>query len=293
MQFSKNLSLLRKKMGLSQDELAYAVGVSRQTIYTWEAGLNYPNIVMLKNLANVLEVTADELLNGFEVNKLLKTVSDIKLEYVSKHNGEVLYEELPNWFIRLKPESEVSWALYDLKKGSLARDYSYHIESLGYAVIHEIEGLEIEVKEYDPELNFTRKYNQFISVKDNGVAWIGEVTYNGDKKIIKTYKDQDFLNDWGYDKKLIYQAMNYLEAEDYILEYNGKKQNVIKISYFDPDGSDDMKNAYFEVFLNSNFESLVWRRYTKIKNKKNLSGERVIIDNEMYDMDYYSLTSRL
>ncbi len=293
MQFSKNLSLLRKKMGLSQDELAYAVGVSRQTIYTWEAGLNYPNIVMLKNLANVLEVTADELLNGFEVNKLLKTVSDIKLEYVSKHNGEVLYEELPNWFIRLKPESEVSWALYDLKKESLVRDYSYHIEALGYTVIHEIEGLEIEVKEYDPELNFTRKYNQFISVKDNGVAWIGEVTYNGDKKIIKTYKDQDFLNDWGYDKKLIYQAMNYLEAEDYILEYNGKKQNVIKISYFDPDGSDDMKNAYFEVFLNYNFESLIWRRYTKIKNKKNLSGERVIIDNEMYDMDYYSLTSRL
>ena len=41
MQFEKNLVLLRKKNNLSQEELAFAIGVSRQTIYTWEAGLNY------------------------------------------------------------------------------------------------------------------------------------------------------------------------------------------------------------------------------------------------------------
>ena len=39
MQFEKNLVLLRKKNNLSQEELAFAIGVSRQTIYTWEAGL--------------------------------------------------------------------------------------------------------------------------------------------------------------------------------------------------------------------------------------------------------------
>lgn len=293
MQFSKNLSLLRKKNGLSQDELAYAIGVSRQTIYTWEAGLNYPNIVMLKNLANILDVTSDELLNGFEVNKLPKSFDSIKLEFVSKHNKEVLYDELPNWFIRLKPESEVSWALYDFEKSKYVRDYSYHVEVVGNTMVHDLDGIEIEVKEYDPELNFTRKYNQYISVTEEGVAWIGEERYEGAKKIIKTYKDQDFLNDWGYDKKLIYQSMKYESAEDYILEYNGKKQNVIKINYFDPDGSNDLKNAYFEVILNQDFESLVWRRYTKIKNKKKYSNERIIVDGEMYDMDYYCLTSRL
>ena len=101
MQFEKNLVLLRKKKGLSQDELAFAIGVSRQTIYTWEAGLNYPNIVMVKKIADVLEVTTDDLLNGFEVNRLPKTLKDVNLTYVSKHDEEVLYKELPNWFVSL------------------------------------------------------------------------------------------------------------------------------------------------------------------------------------------------
>lgn len=50
MKFEKNLELLRKRKGLSQEDLALTIGVSRQTIYTWEGGLNYPNILMLKKL---------------------------------------------------------------------------------------------------------------------------------------------------------------------------------------------------------------------------------------------------
>lgn len=55
MNFEKNLALLRKRKGISQEDLALAVGVSRQTIYTWEGGLNYPNILMLKKIAHILE----------------------------------------------------------------------------------------------------------------------------------------------------------------------------------------------------------------------------------------------
>lgn len=64
MKFEKNLELIRKRKGLSQEDLALAIGVSRQTIYTWEGGLNYPNILMLKKIANVLDVSTDDLLNG-------------------------------------------------------------------------------------------------------------------------------------------------------------------------------------------------------------------------------------
>ena len=293
MQFERNLVLLRKKKGLSQDDLAYLVGVSRQTIYTWEAGLNYPNILMLKNLSQALEVSTDELLNGFKVNKLPKAFKDLKLTYVSKHEEEVFYKELPNWFIKLEKGEEVSWALYDLVKGEYKRDYSYHINVYGDVQIHELDGVEIEVKEYNPDLSFNRKYKQVISIKDDGVAWIGEATYENNKKIVKTYKDQDFLNDWGFDKQLIYQKMKYNNAENYILEYNGLKQNVIKISYYDPDGSDHLTHAYFEVFLNKDFESLVWRRYTEKHTKKQLSGETVVVNGIEYDLDYYCITSRL
>lgn len=293
MQFEKNLALLRKKNGLSQDELAFSVGVTRQTIYTWEAGLNYPNIVMLKKLADVLEVSTDDLLNGFEVNKLPNRFSPITFTYIGKHDGEVNYSELPNWFVKLKPNESISWALYDLDKNGYIRDYSYHIEVKGNVFIHDIEGIEIEVKEYKPNLDFNRCYNQFVSINEKGIAWIGEMSYKGEKKVFKTYKDQEFLDDWGLGGKLEYQPTKYNDAEDYILEYEGKKQKVIKISYFDPDGSNNPKRAYFEVFLNQELESLVWRRYTKVDMKKDYTNERITIDNNQYDMDYYSITSRL
>lgn len=294
MQFEKNLVLLRKRKNLSQEELAFAIGVTRQTIYTWEAGLNYPNIQMLKKIADVLEASTDDLLKGLEVNKLPSTFKDLKLTYVGKYDGTLVYDELPNWFIKLKPEEEVCWALYDLKNGLFVRDYSYYVKTLGDVKVHDIDGLEIEVKEYKPDLSFSKVYNQYISIKDDGVAWIGEAYYKDDKKIIRTYKDQEFLNDWGYNKELIYQKMKYDNAENYILEYNGTKQKVIKISYFDPDGRDDLKAAYFEVILNHNYESLVWRRYTKLKYKLGtITNDKITIDNEIYDCDYYCITSRL
>ena len=294
MQFEKNLVLLRKRNNMSQEELAFAIGVTRQTIYTWEAGLNYPNIQMLKKIADVLNVSTDDLLNGLEVNKLPSSFKEIKLTYLGKHNETVVYDELPNWFIKLKPEEEVCWALYDIKGDRFVRDYSYYARTLGNVRVHDIDGIEIEVKEYMPDLSFSKVYNQYISVKDEGVAWLGEVTHRDNKKIIMTYKDQAFLNDWGYDRKLIYQKMKYESADDYVLEYNGMKQKVIKISYFDPDGRDDLKTAYFEVILNQNYESLVWRRYTKLKDKLSpVTNERVTIDGEIYDCDYYCITSRL
>lgn len=288
MQFEKNLTLLRKKKGLSQDELAFAIGVTRQTIYTWEAGLNYPTIVALKKIAEVLEVSTDDLLNGFEVNKLPKSFKKPLLTFVSKHKGSVIYNELPNWFVTLKEGGEVNWAIYDLKNDEFIKDYSYHVETLGKVKIHDKEGLEIEIKEYDESLSFIRKYNQFVSTIDDGVMWIGESVYEDNKKIIRTYKDKSFLKDWGYNEEAIPQSIRYDSAEDYILEFGGKKLKVIKISYFESN-----KDQYIEVFLNEDYESLLWRRFTKESKKKKLSNCSAIIDGHRYDLDYCCLTSRI
>ena len=288
MQFEKNLTLLRKKKGLSQDELAFAIGVTRQTIYTWEAGLNYPTIVALKKIAEVLEVSTDDLLNGFEVNKLPKSFKKPLLTFVSKHKEPIAYNELPNWFVTLKEGSEVNWAIYDLKNDEFIKDYSYHVETLGKVKIHDKDGLEIEIKEYDESLSFIRKYNQFVSASDDGVMWIGESVYEDNKKIIRTYKDNSFLKDWGYNEEAMPQSIKYDSAEDYILEFNGKKHKVIKISYFE-----SSEDQYTEVFLNQDYESLLWRRFTKESKKKKLSNCTVVIDGHRYDLDYCCITSRI
>ena len=62
--FSENLKLLRKKKGLTQEELAIRLNVVRQTVSKWEKGLSVPDADLLIKLADVLEVSVAELLGG-------------------------------------------------------------------------------------------------------------------------------------------------------------------------------------------------------------------------------------
>ena len=61
--FKDNLVSLRKMHGFSQDELSEKIGVSRQTLSKYETGESLPDIERCKLLAEVLDVSLDELVN--------------------------------------------------------------------------------------------------------------------------------------------------------------------------------------------------------------------------------------
>ena len=61
----KNIQNKRKAMGLTQDQLATALGVSIAAVSKWETGGAYPDITLLAPIARLLGVTVDDLL-GFE-----------------------------------------------------------------------------------------------------------------------------------------------------------------------------------------------------------------------------------
>ncbi len=67
MEFNEKLQDLRRQQGLSQEELAEALFVSRTAISKWESGRGYPNIESLKTIAAFFSVTIDDLLSGDEV----------------------------------------------------------------------------------------------------------------------------------------------------------------------------------------------------------------------------------
>lgn len=67
MEFHEKLQELRKQKGLTQEELANALFVSRTAVSKWESGRGYPNIDSLKAIAKLFSVTIDELLSGEEV----------------------------------------------------------------------------------------------------------------------------------------------------------------------------------------------------------------------------------
>ena len=64
MEFHEKLQELRKSRGLTQEELAQALYVSRTAISKWESGRGYPSIDSLKEISNFFSVTIDELLSG-------------------------------------------------------------------------------------------------------------------------------------------------------------------------------------------------------------------------------------
>ena len=59
----------RKKMGLSQAELAEKLGVTYQAVSKWENGKNLPDMLVLKELSDLFNVNIDEILNGKEQKK--------------------------------------------------------------------------------------------------------------------------------------------------------------------------------------------------------------------------------
>lgn len=64
MPLSDNISQLRKALGLSQEQLAEQVGVSRQSISKWETGQSTPELDKLIQLSRIFGISTDELLGN-------------------------------------------------------------------------------------------------------------------------------------------------------------------------------------------------------------------------------------
>lgn len=61
--FKDNLIQLRKYNRLSQEDLAEKIGVTRQAIAKWEAGETIPDLEKCRLLAEIFEVSLDDLAN--------------------------------------------------------------------------------------------------------------------------------------------------------------------------------------------------------------------------------------
>lgn len=68
----KLIAELRRKKGLTQQELGDKVGVGFRAVSKWERGITLPDISIINEVSKILGISSDELLSG-ELNKTNKT----------------------------------------------------------------------------------------------------------------------------------------------------------------------------------------------------------------------------
>ena len=87
MEFNEKLQELRKQKGITQEELAQSLYVSRTAISKWESGRGYPSIDSLKTIARFFGVTVDELLSGDE----WLTIAEEDTKQKEKHFRDLVF----------------------------------------------------------------------------------------------------------------------------------------------------------------------------------------------------------
>ena len=90
MTIADRIQSLRKAKGMSQEELADKVGVSRQAVSKWESEQATPDLDKVVIMSDIFEVTTDYLLKGIEPVKSddHKTMADvIDQKVLTEKNG--------------------------------------------------------------------------------------------------------------------------------------------------------------------------------------------------------------
>lgn len=101
MDFAENLKMLRKQAGMSQEQLAEKLGVSRQAVTKWETGAGIPDIENIMAISSLFDISIDVLLSNERGSKKLS-------------EPEYLYESITEYDI---DESKH----YDMKLGGAKR----------------------------------------------------------------------------------------------------------------------------------------------------------------------------
>lgn len=97
MKFNEKLLEIRKKQGLSQEELGMELQVSRQTISKWEAGQSYPDFQRLVMLSDYFDMTLDELVKDIDVQDVReKSMLDERVTsiYLDVEKGKTIMKKL-------------------------------------------------------------------------------------------------------------------------------------------------------------------------------------------------------
>ena len=89
MSFGENLVSLRKRKGVSQEQLAEVLGLTRQTVSKWELNQSTPDLQYIVHISEYFNVSLDYLIKG-EESTLKEVLQKEEKEYSNKKSNYVI-----------------------------------------------------------------------------------------------------------------------------------------------------------------------------------------------------------
>ena len=95
--FGNFIMNIRKEKGMTQQQLAEKLYITDKAVSKWERGLSFPDITILKSLAEILELDVSELLNckkGKKEDIDIQKIVDEKIQEIEKLRKEKLKKKI-------------------------------------------------------------------------------------------------------------------------------------------------------------------------------------------------------
>ena len=131
MSLGNSLYKSRKKKGLSQEEVAEKLGVSRQTISKWETEETVPDIYQAKKLAKIYGLSLDELIDvDLDEKKEAKinwtNAWSKKYPVLATYQQEVDIDKYARQIREMLTDLQVKYHYNDLDSMLVLKDILYH-----------------------------------------------------------------------------------------------------------------------------------------------------------------------
>ena len=204
MLFNEKLKMLRKENGLTQEELAEKLMVSRQAITKWESGDGIPDIENLKQISIVFGTTIDELVKEeknvtIDIKEKFSFVQELEIDHTKHFDINVC--KVNEFNIMPNAEEIVKLELLSNEEENLEEDFKVKFDDLYNKLDIDVKTKkqveDIKVNLYLPEKYIDEiELNSKIKTLNISNIEIKKLEYDGDLKYlnVKNSKGEIVLN---------------------------------------------------------------------------------------------------
>lgn len=238
LKLSENIKFYRKKLELTQEELAENMSVTVGAVSKWESGANVPDISTLMELANFFDISMDELLGYNLSSKKVDDMYDAIEELCNAHRFKEAISEIKSALVRYPHSFKIlyisaeAYYLYVWEAGE--KEYAqYAIDLFNKALEHISQSKEPFINEYSIKSKICQLYT-FID-PEKALEGFKEINYEGQKStsisllLIKSGKREEALEHSTYSiLRCFGSSCEALSNTSYILASSGKRKDIEK-----------------------------------------------------------------